>query len=198
MLNWHAKFWNQPPKPVPMSDPAVKASYRKAEPQDAQAIWVIIKAEIAVMASQGRDQWQRGYPNPQVIAADIEAHRGYVLTLPDGSITGYCALLSGGDPHYDHPLSGQWLTASDSSCCRYSVIHRMAIDHRLTGHGLAQQFFGLMEQETVLLGLESLRVDTNHDNAQMLHIVERLGYTRCCRVMLDDGERIGFEKVLKH
>lgn len=176
--------------------PMLETSCRRAEAGDAQRIWDIIRAEIAVMASEGRDQWQKGYPNPQVISADITAQRGWVLTLADGTVAGYCALLTLGDAHYDHPLSGQWLTRSDSTQCRYSVIHRMAIDCHLTGQGLAQQFFRLMEQQTALMGLESLRVDTNHDNAQMLHIVERLGYQRCCRVMLDDGERIGFEKVL--
>lgn len=178
-------------------DPASAVS-REAEPADAPAIWELIEAEIEVMGREGRDQWQHGYPNPDIISADIAAHRGHVLTLPRKDVVGYCCLLTNGDQHYDQPLSGQWITTSHSRCCRYSVIHRMAIDSRLTGRGLAQRLFWLMEQEALKRGLESVRVDTNHDNAQMLHIVQKLGYTRCCLVMLDDGERIGFEKVLTH
>jgi hypothetical protein len=39
-------------------------------------------------------------------------------------------------------------------------------------------------------------VDTNFDNAAMLHILKKLGYTYCGEVYLAGGERKAFEKLL--
>ncbi len=40
------------------------------------------------------------------------------------------------------------------------------------------------------------KVDTNFDNAAMLHILKKLGYTYCGEVYLAGGERKAFEKLL--
>ena len=44
--------------------------------------------------------------------------------------------------------------------------------------------------------LPSMRIDTNHDNVQMLHILPKLGFERCGTVQLPDGERIAYERLL--
>lgn len=40
------------------------------------------------------------------------------------------------------------------------------------------------------------KVDTNFDNAAMLHLLKKLGYTYCGEVYLAGGERKAFEKLL--
>ena len=40
------------------------------------------------------------------------------------------------------------------------------------------------------------KVDTNFDNAAMLHILKKLVYTYCGEVYLAGGERKAFEKLL--
>ena len=41
-----------------------------------------------------------------------------------------------------------------------------------------------------------MRIDTNNDNVQMLHILPKLGFERCGNVVLPDGPRIAFEHLL--
>lgn len=88
-----------------------------AEHKDAPAIWQILKDEIEVMRQDGRDQWQCGYPNPEVVDTDIELRQGRTL-LNDGKIVGYCALVNTGEPNYDHIWDGEWLTNCHSSHSR--------------------------------------------------------------------------------
>ena len=168
---------------------------RLAQTADADTIWNILKGEIEVMRQAGRDQWQKGYPNSEVVAADIAAHRGIVMVCDD-TIVGYCALITTGDPCYDNIWDGQWLTTSNSSNCRYSVVHRIGIAASLTGQGLAQQFLKLLLEESRQRGCESMRIDTNEDNVQMLHILPKMGFTRCGMVRVKDGPRHAFEQLL--
>lgn len=173
---------------------ATTATIRKAVEADEGAIWRLLEAEVQVMRRQGRDQWQHGYPNPATVAADTAAGVGRVLLL-DGVIAGYCALIATGDKCYDS-IEGRWLTDSDSRHCRYAVVHRLGIDPQLTGRGLASTFLTLAMREARCMGLESMRIDTNHDNVQMLHILPKLGFERCGTVQLPDGERIAYERLL--
>ncbi|MDO4510696.1 MAG: GNAT family N-acetyltransferase [Bacteroidales bacterium] len=168
---------------------------RLATEADAPAIWEILRGEIEVMRLAGRDQWQRGYPNPETIAADIAKRQGWVL-LREGAVVGYCALITTGDAQYDHIWNGAWLTRSTSRDCRYAVVHRIGVDASLTGQGLATAFLRLLLGEAKRMGCESMRIDTNHDNAQMLHILPKIGFTRCGMVMVKDGERHAFEMLL--
>ena len=168
-------------------------SVRIAVSADAPIIWDILKSEIEVMHQQGRDQWQYGYPNPITVAADIEKHQGRVL-LKEDEVAGYCALVTSGEPNYSHIWDGEWLTKSTSSSSHYSVVHRIAINPNFTGQGLATSFLLMLIEESKSIGKESMRIDTNFDNAQMLHILPKLGFTRCGKVMVSDGERIAFEK----
>ena len=46
-------------------------------------------------------------------------------------------------------------------------------------------------------GIGSIRIDTNHDNAEMLGLVSSLGYASCGTVSYGPrGERMAFEKLV--
>ena len=53
--------------------------FRKAGLSDAPAIWQILQQGIARRKAEGSDQWQDGYPNPDVVKKDIGQGAGYVL-----------------------------------------------------------------------------------------------------------------------
>lgn len=167
---------------------------RKAIAADESAAWSIISRQQELMRRQGRNQWQQGYPNPEVIAADVQQKIGRVLVL-DGRVVGYCALIYAGEPCYDN-IDGAWLTSSDSAHCRYSVVHRIGIDPDFANRGMASRFLQLLMDESRDDGCESMRIDTNNDNVQMLHILPKLGFIRCGNVVLPDGPRIAFEHLL--
>lgn len=167
---------------------------RMATAADKAAAWSIISRQQELMHQQGRNQWQQGYPNPEVIANDVLQEIGRVLVL-DGKVVGYCALIYAGEPCYD-TIEGRWLTSSDSAHCRYSVVHRIGVDPDYANRGLASRFLQLLMQESRDDGCESMRIDTNNDNVQMLHILPKLGFERCGNVVLPDGPRIAFEHLL--
>jgi GNAT superfamily N-acetyltransferase len=169
-------------------------SFRKALNDDAAVICSIISQNQAIMHDEGRTQWQDGYPNKETIAADIAAGIGLVL-VDAGKVIGYCVLITTGEPHYD-TIEGKWLTQSNSHDCRYAVVHRLAVNPSLAGRGIATQWLSQLIDEAAKRGCESMRIDTNFDNVQMLRILPKLGFTRCGTVTLWDGSRIAFEKVI--
>ena len=165
-------------------------TFRKAVPAELDQIWEILEGGIARRKAEGSNQWQDGYPNPDVVRNDIE--KGYGFVLADGStIVGYCAVLINDEPAYAD-IQGKWLTEGD-----FVVYHRVAISDKYLGKGLAQVMLKHIEAFARQHHIKSLKADTNFDNAGMLKIFEKLGYVYCGEVVFRDSPRKAFEKVLK-
>lgn len=165
--------------------------FRKAAMTDIPPIWDIIQQAILRRKLDGSDQWQNGYPNPDVIRKDIEAGTGYVLTR-DGDVIGYSAVIFNDEPAYND-IRGKWLTLGD-----FVVVHRVAIADGYTGQGLGRRIFEFVEKIALANDIFSIKVDTNFDNAAMLRNLEKLGYSYCGEVTLAGGIRKAFEKKLPH
>ncbi|MBC9909763.1 GNAT family N-acetyltransferase [Chitinophaga varians] len=163
--------------------------FRQATSADADQIWNILEKAIARRKAEGSDQWQDGYPNPAVVANDIEHGYGFVLAARD-KIAGYIALLINDEPAYAE-IKGTWLTDGD-----FVVYHRVAISDDFLGQGLAQQMLKAVEDYAANNGINSVRADTNFDNKGMLRIFDKLGYTYCGEVFFRGAARQAFEKVL--
>lgn len=166
--------------------------FRQATSGDAAPIWEILKKAIARRKAEGSNQWQDGYPNPEVVARDIDNGYGYVLADKDtDTVVGYCALLINDEPAYE-AIDGAWLTNGD-----FVVYHRVAISEDHLGQGLAQQMMKSIEDYTREKGIVSLRADTNFDNKGMLRIFEKLGYVYCGEVDFRGAKRLAYEKLLQ-
>ncbi|MFT3822596.1 MAG: GNAT family N-acetyltransferase [Chitinophagaceae bacterium] len=163
--------------------------FRKATTGDQQQIWEILEKAIERRRLDGSNQWQDGYPNPAVVGSDIE--KGYGFVLADGNeLIGYCAVLFNDEPAYA-AIKGAWVTNSD-----FLVYHRVAIAEKYLGKGLAQELLKRIEQLALGNNIRSVKADTNHDNAGMLKIFEKLGYVYCGEVSFRGSPRKAFEKVL--
>ena len=85
--------------------------FRKAEISEIAQIWDILQLAILRRKEEGSEQWQDGYPNPEVVKKDIEKEAGFVLT--DGeTIVGYSSILINDEPEYAK-IEGEWLTNDD-------------------------------------------------------------------------------------
>ncbi len=156
------------------------------------AAWAVLAKAKEAMRLAGRSQWQGSYPAISDVEADIAKGVARVL-LHGGQVVGYCALVtSGDDPAYAHIKGGQWLTPEGT---RYAVVHRIAIAPDMAGRHLATQWMRLLMDEARQVGCRSMRIDTNHDNVQMLRLLPQCGFSQCGTVMQSDGERIAFERV---
>ena len=165
-------------------------NFRKATSTDIPSIWEIVKSAIARRKQDGSNQWQDGYPNPEVIAEDIEQGVGHVL-MRDDEIVGYVAVLINDEPEYAK-LKGKWLTNDD-----FVVYHRVAIAGKWLGQGLAKELLSHIEDFTREKGITSIKADTNFDNIAMLRLFEKLGYKYCGEVYFRGSPRKAYEKVLE-
>lgn len=163
--------------------------FRKATQADAERIWEILQEAIQKRKEEGSDQWQDGYPNPNVIASDIASGIGFVLMIDD-AIAGYTAIAINDEPSYDE-IEGTWLTNSD-----FVVFHRAAISRDFVGRGLANILFNCIENYARENRISSVKADTNFDNEPMLYLFDKLGYTYCGEVYFRGAPRKAYEKVL--
>lgn len=163
--------------------------FRKATSADAPHIWTILQNAILRRKADGSNQWQDGYPNPEIIAQDIEKGIGYVLT--DGeTILGYSAVLINDEPEYDN-LQGEWLTNGD-----FVVFHRVAIAEGYIGQNLSKKIIDFIEAFALGNNIHSLKADTNHDNFAMMKIFEKAGFVFCGIVHFRGSPRRAYEKIL--
>lgn len=166
--------------------------FRKATTSEIPQIWIILQHAIARRKKDGSNQWQDGYPNPEVIKNDIDKNAGFVLTEGD-TIIGYSALLINDEPAYEK-IEGKWLTNGD-----FIVFHRVAISETHLGKGLAKKLLGFIEEFAISNNISSLKADTNFDNFAMMAIFEKMGYSYCGEVHFRGSARKAYEKVIvKH
>jgi GNAT superfamily N-acetyltransferase len=164
-------------------------NFRKATLGELNQIWDILRGAIERRKADGSNQWQDGYPNPEVIRNDIEKGVGFVLTEGE-TIVGYTAALVNDEPEYAH-IEGKWLTDSD-----FVVFHRVAISQTHLGKGLAKKIVAYIEEYALSNNIYSIKVDTNFDNVAMMKTFERTGYVYCGEVYFRGSPRKAFEKVL--
>jgi GNAT superfamily N-acetyltransferase len=163
--------------------------FRKAKTTDLQQIWKIIQQAIQRRKADGSNQWQDGYPNPEVLQKDIKKKEGFVLM--DGEIIlGYCAILINDEPAYAN-IEGEWLTNED-----FVVFHRVAIAEGFLGKGLAQKMIIFIEEFALANNIFSVKADTNFDNYAMMKIFEKTGYTYCGEIYFRESPRKAYEKKL--
>lgn len=168
-----------------MTNPCV----RKAKMDEIPILWDILQEAILKRKEEGSEQWQDGYPNPEVIRKDIEKEAGYVL-ITNNQVVGYCAVYINDEPEYER-IQGNWLSNQD-----FVVFHRLAIASNQLGKGWAKTIFEFIEDFALNNSTYSVKADTNFDNLAMLHLFEKFGYTYCGEVYFRGSPRKAFEKML--
>lgn len=163
--------------------------FRQAELSDSNQIWEILKQAIQRRKEDGSNQWQDGYPNPDIIQKDIDQNQGFVLTESE-DVIGYCAILINDEPDYER-IDGEWLSQED-----FVVFHRLAIAKEQAGKGLGKLMMQHIEQYAIDNNVFSVKADTNHDNPAMKNNFEKSGYTFCGQVYINGSPRKAFEKRL--
>ena len=165
--------------------------FRQSVMGDLPGVWRVICDAKRIMAEQGRNQWTDDYPSLAGIEADIRSGDAYVLVSGGGEVAVYAYVTMKPEPVYA-AIAGRWLTAGP-----YAVVHRLAVGAAFRGRGLARRLMLHAEDIARQGGAGSIRVDTNHDNAEMLRLLSALGYSRCGTVSYGPrGVRMAFEKIV--
>ena len=167
---------------------------RLAEKRDFDSIMLLISHARKAIARLGIDQWQDGYPEPEVIKSDIENGIGWVFEV-EGRIAGYMVPLTAPEPIYKQ-LAGKWL----QNGMPYLTVHRMAIDDGFRGTGLSMQMFAFAGELARKKQLASIRADTHTGNLAMRRLLDKCGFTYCgdvrYPVTAGDPVRVAYEKIL--
>lgn len=160
---------------------------RHTQRSDLPVLLEIFAGARRFMAENGNpNQWGDHTPTQQMLEEDIAAGRSYVC-IQDGHITATFFLSTAGEPTYRVIREGAWLDDAP-----YGVVHRIAAAEQ--GHGAAAYCL-----EWCLEQCGNIRIDTHRDNKPMQRLLQRLGYTYCGRIDLENGrgERLAFQKRLK-
>ncbi len=164
--------------------------FRQATLSDFNGAWTALDNARNMMISIGRKQWSASYPSQEILLCDIREGHGYVLVSGE-EVLAYAAVALNGEPLYDD-LDGHWLSESD-----YMVVHRLAVNTSHRGEGLSKRYFAEVENWAKSIGVNSIKVDTNHDNVEMLNMLPKIGYVYCGEVDYGvKGKRMAYEKLL--
>jgi GNAT superfamily N-acetyltransferase len=163
---------------------------RKATFSELPVSWEILQQAIEQRRQDGSEQWQDGYPNAETVHDDIANGYAYVL-FDDNVVIAYAAIIFGGDPAYND-IKGKWLTYAG-----YAAVHRVAAANAVKGKGIATHLFRMIEDLCIEQKVNSIKVDTNFDNAPMLRILDKLNYTYCGEILFNGSPRKAYEKVLE-
>ena len=145
---------------------------------------IYARARDFMVETGNPNQWgPTNWPPEALLRADIAAGKSYVCTH-EGSIVGTFFFDVYDDPTYRHIEDGAWLDDSP-----YGVVHRVASDGTVKGTG-AFCIDWAMENSG------HLRIDTHGDNTVMQRLMEKLGFTHCGTIYVeeDDYPRLAYEK----
>ena len=167
---------------------------RKTPPEDLDLLVPIFDEARKTIAALGIDQWQNGYPNREVISADIKNGQSFCV-LGDGEIIGTFAMIIDGEPTYDEIFDGKWLTGDGRG--HYYAIHRVAISIKCRGKGISTAIISYCAEEAKKANKISLRIDTHRGNVVMRKMLEKHGFSHCGTIYLESGdERVAYEKMI--
>lgn len=141
---------------------------RLANMRDLPAVIDILHRVVPVMQSEGNYQWDSVYPSPADLTQDIQNYNLFVA-VDNRVIVGAVAVDANFPPEYD---TVAWKTSPNSY-----TFHRLMVDPDHRGKGVAEALFHYVEYRGQLMGLRSIRVDTNENNFAILSLFKKHHYS---------------------
>lgn len=119
------------------------------------------------------NQWALGYPEKELMVADIEEKAAHVCLNDQGEMVAVLSIFTAPDPTY-YEIDGTWLNDEP-----YATVHRIATNGLEKGVG---QYCLKWVQEK----FDNVRIDTHKDNVPMKHVLTKLGFDYCGVIYLAD------------
>ncbi len=159
---------------------------RKAKVIDENVIIdIYAKARMFMKEYGNPNQWNHGYPSQQRIRQDCMEQKLYVCEN-DNEIVAVFYFAMEEEVTYRVIHDGNWLNQRP-----YGVLHRIASLSK--GKGYASYCIRWALEKS-----HNLRIDTHRDNIPMQHLLQKLGFTYCGIIDLEDGsERLAYQKAME-
>lgn len=156
---------------------------RLATKNDLPTLTELLKRVIPLMQVAGNHQWDDAYPNADVFQQDIDAGDLWVAEI-DGQVAGVAALTTKQEPEY---AQVGW-DVNELAI----VTHRLAVDPRFQGQGVAIALLNQAEIVADAQGTSILRIDTNTQNQATQRLFSKLGYQFAGEIGLGFREGLRF------
>ncbi len=156
---------------------------RLATPTDLPALTDLLARVVPLMQATGNYQWDDAYPNSVVFQQDIDAGDLWVAEI-DGQVAGVAALTTKQEPEY---AQVGW-DLNELAI----VTHRLAVDPRFQGQGVAIALLNQAEIVAKARGSNILRIDTNTQNQATQRLFPKLGYQFAGEIGLGFREGLRF------
>ncbi len=169
---------------------------RQATEQDFSAIRALYDQARVFFRENGINQWQKGYPEDEILYGDIAGGTSYVA-LERGKVVAAFVATPQKDPSYETIADGWWRLDQD-----YIAIHRVAVDNACKGRGIGSQLIAYVEHEIIGGKPCYLKADTHIDNHPMQRLLQKNGFRRAGVIRLACGsdrgaKRVAFDKIIK-
>ena len=163
---------------------------RKAEKNELDAIMQVYKSCVSGMIAQGIDQWDKTYPNREIIEQDLEIG-DYYIGLIDNEIVAGIKIDSVQDPTY---LTIDWADKTNN----FMVVHRLCSKTKVWNRGVGKKMMEFAESLAKKNNCVSMRLDTYINNPKAIKFYKRLGYNQLGHIHLKADKDIYycFEKIL--
>ena len=132
--------------------------------------------------------WDDEYPSRAILENDVAEGNLFVGTL--GERIAACYVIN--DEYDEDYVNGNWQYPDT----RYRFGHRLCVDVRLQGKGLASQVMEHVEEQLRADGVESFRFEAFAENPVSLALYEKHGYTCVGEMHWDMGVFYLMEKLL--
>ena len=142
----------------------------KGQKQDLSDILDIISKCIKYMESQGIYQWNKFYPNLNIIENDIKNKDCYVLK-DNGKCVAYVAINEEQSPEYSQI---NWGTEGR----KILVIHRLSVHPEFQGKGIAKKILKFIEDFAAENNYLCIRLDAYSGNGKAIKLYENFGYKK--------------------
>ena len=162
---------------------------RRALESDLTAVTAVLAGCIEEMRSRGIDQWDDVYPTREGFEADVAAGSLYVATSGTKEVVGSFTLDENQDAEY---AEVHWSIRAP----RVAVVHRLMVDRRVQGRGIARELMRFAERLASDFGCTAMHLDAFSQNPQALGLYRALAYRHAGEVQFRKGRFLCFEKRL--
>ena len=129
---------------------------------------LMYKSCVEGMLANNIDQWDKSYPNKDIIMQDLIAQT-YFIVIEHNIIIAGINIDQNQDKTY---LPLKWKDKKN----QFLVVHRLAVKEFFWGKGIGKSLMIFTEKLAIKKGLNSIRLDTYSGNPKAMNFYKRIGY----------------------
>jgi ribosomal protein S18 acetylase RimI-like enzyme len=158
---------------------------------DLESIMNVYRSCVIGMIKIGVDQWDKSYPNAEIISSDLKAST-YYIAENEGDVIGGLNIDTIQDNSY---LNVNWEDISNS----FLVVHRLAIKEEFWNQKIGKELMIFVESLILKKKLKSIRLDTYSGNPNAMIFYKKIGYKERGTVKLKPNKNkyYCFEKIIR-